>query len=127
MSGTANIFAAAGVREMLERPLEDYESVRTWRRDLSEQWGGDPLAEEPEKLRALAAFCEFTGDDPDTMVQRCFRVRKSDGERVISNKWRTHYAQKIKEFGDPASSPEAPRASKDVLSFLIHNGVMVQV
>jgi hypothetical protein len=112
---------------MLERPLGDYESVRTWRRDLSEQWGGDPLTEEPEKLHALAAFCEFTGDDPDTMVQRCFRVRKSDGERVISNKWRTHYAQKIKEFGDPASATDAPRASKDVLSFLIHNGVMVQV
>ena len=112
---------------MPERSLEDYESVRTWRRDLSEQWGGDPIAEEPEKLRALTAFCEFTGDDPDTMVQRCFRVRKSDNERVISNKWRTHYAQKIKEFRDHGSTPEALRAGRDVLSFLIHNGVMVQV
>jgi hypothetical protein len=64
---------------------------------------------------------------PDTIVQRCFRVRKSDGERVISNKWRTHYAQKIKEFCDRTSKPDAPRVSKDVLSFLIHNGVMVQV
>jgi hypothetical protein len=112
---------------MLERSLDDYDTVRTWRRDLSEQWGGDPIAEEPEKLRALAAFCEFIGDDPDTMVQRCFRVRKSDGERVISNKWRTHYAQKIKEFRDRGSKPEAQRVSRDVLSFFIHNGVMVQV
>jgi hypothetical protein len=112
---------------MLERSLEDYDSVRAWRRDLREQWGGDPIAEEPEKLRALAVFCEYTGDDPDTIVQRCFRVRKSDGERVISNKWRTHYAEKIKEFRDRSSKPEAPCVSKDVLSFLIHNGVMVQV
>jgi hypothetical protein len=109
---------------MLEHSLEDYGSVRVWRRDLSEQWGGDPIAEEPEKLHALAVFCEFTGDDPDTIIKRCFRVRKSDGERVISNKWRTHYAEKIKEL---RLNPAEPRASKDVLSFLIHNGVMVQV
>lgn len=112
---------------MLERALEDFESVRAWRRDLSGQWGGDPIAEEPERLRALAGFCEFTGDDPDTIVERCFRVRKSDGERVISNKWRAHYAKKIKEFVEAGSQHEAPRSSKDVLSFLIHNGVMVQV
>jgi hypothetical protein len=112
---------------MLERSLEDYDSVRAWRRDLREQWGGDPIAEEPEKLRALAVFCEYTGDDPDTIVQRCFRVRKSDGERVISNKWRTHYAEKIKQFRDRSPKPEAPCVSRDVLSFLIHNGVMVQV
>ena len=44
---------------MTEQTIEGYESVRTWRRDLSDQWGGDPIAEEPEKLQALARFCEF--------------------------------------------------------------------
>ncbi|HEY6395184.1 MAG TPA: hypothetical protein VIX12_07170 [Candidatus Binataceae bacterium] len=112
---------------MLERAVEEYESVRTWRRDLSEQWGGDPIAEEPEKLRAVQRFCEFTGEDPDTIVGRCFRIRKSDGERVISAKWRTYYAQKIKEFRDRNGDVDPQRLAADVLSFLIHNGVMVQV
>ena len=110
-----------------EQTIEEYESVRTWRRDLSDQWGGDPIGEEPEKLRALEQFCEFVGDDPDTIVGRCFRVRKSDGERVISNKWRAHYAEKIKEFRNRGSEVEAQSSSKDVVSFLIHNGVMLQV
>jgi hypothetical protein len=112
---------------MLERPLEEYQAVKTWRHALSEQWGGDPIAEEPERLLALQRFCEFTGDDPDTIVERCFRVRKSDGQRVISNKWRTHYAQKVKELRDSNPDPQSPRLAADVLSFLIHNGVMLQV
>ncbi len=111
---------------MTEQTIEGYESVRTWRRDLSDQWGGDPIAEEPDKLRALERFCEFVGDDPDTIVGRCFRVRKSDGERVVSSKWRTHYAGKIVEFRDRNPDLESQRLGADVLSFLIHNGVMVQ-
>jgi hypothetical protein len=110
---------------MLQHSVEEYQTVKTWRRDLATQWGGDPIGEGPEKLRALETFCEFTGDDPDTIIQRCFRVRKSDGERVISVKWRAHYAQKIKEFRDRDS--ELRSFGRDVLSFMIHNGVMVQV
>lgn len=111
---------------MLERPLQDYQSVRTWRRDLSEQWGGDPIGEQPEKLHALEQFSEFTGDDPDTIVERCFRVRNSDGERVISSKWRSYYAQKVKEFRARDQGAQSERFAADVLSFLIHNGVMIQ-
>lgn len=73
-----------------EQTIEDYESVRTRRRDLSDQWSGDPIAEEPEKLQALPRFCEFVGEDPDTIIGRCFRARKLGGERVISAKWRAH-------------------------------------
>src|SRR5690349_6938780 len=105
--------------------MEDYGSVKTWRRDLSEQWGGDPLAEEPERLAALERFCAFVGEDPDAIVARCFRIRKSDGERVISAKWRSHYAGKVKEFRD--RNADAQRLAADVLSFLIHNGVMLQI
>jgi hypothetical protein len=111
---------------VLERSIQDYQSVRTWRRDLSEQWGGDPIGEQPEKLHALEQFSEFTGDDPDTIVERCFRVRKSDGERVISSKWRAYYAQKVKEFRARNPVLQSQRLATDVLSFLIHNGVMVQ-
>jgi hypothetical protein len=112
---------------MTEATIEGYESVKTWRRDLSDQWGGDPIAEEPEKLQALAQFCEFVGEDPDTIIGRCFRVRKSDGERVISAKWRAHYAEKIREFRERNPDHESQRLGANVLSFLIHNGVLIQV
>ncbi len=112
---------------MTEQTIEGYESVRTWRRDLSDQWGGDPIAEEPDKLQALARFCEFVGEDPDTIVARCFRLRKSDGEHVISAKWRAHYAEKIREFRELNQDAESRRLDANVLSFLIHNGVLIQV
>jgi hypothetical protein len=110
-----------------DRPLESYDSVRTWRQDLSAQWGGDPLAEDPEKLDALRSFCAFVGEDPDAIVARCFRVRKSDGERVVSVKWRAHYAEKIREFRARCPDENSRRLAAGVLSFLIHNGVLVQV
>jgi len=113
---------------VLQRPIEQYETVATWRDGLSKQWGGDPLAEEPEKLTALTEFCEFVAEEPDAIVHKCFRVRKSDGETVISSKWRTIYADKIKEFRTRAGgNMEARRTAAAVQSFLIHNGVMIQV
>jgi hypothetical protein len=111
---------------MTDQAIEAYESVRTWRRDLSDQWGGDPIAEEPEKLVALARFCELLGEDPDTIIERCFRIRKSDGERVVSAKWRAHYADKIREFREHNPDESSQRFCANVLSFLIHNGVLVQ-
>jgi len=111
---------------MTAQAIEAYESVRTWRRDLIDQWGGDPITEDPDKLQALARFCEFVGEDPDAIIARCFRVRKSDGEQVISAKWRAHYAQKIREFRE-LNHRESQRLAANVLSFLIHNGVLVQV
>ena len=112
---------------MTEQTIEGYESVRTWRRDLSDQWGGDPIAEEPEKLQALERFCEFVGEDPDTIIGRCFRIRKLDGARVISAKWRGHYAEKIREFRERNPDQDSQRLGANVLSFLIHNGILVQV
>ena len=109
---------------MPERPLSAYRSVATWGDGLRAQWGGDPLAEEPEKLQALREFCAFVGEDPDVIIGRCFRIRKADGERVLSDKWRTHYAEKIKAFR--AQTADGPRRAAAVLSFLIHNGVLIQ-
>ena len=110
---------------MLDRPITAYQSVSTWAAGLRQQWGGDPLAEEPEKLAALQKFCAFVGEDPDAIVRRCFRIRNSDGARVLSNKWRAHYADKIKTFrAQDASS--GPRRAAAVLGFLIHNGILIQ-
>jgi hypothetical protein len=108
----------------LDRPIAAYRSVTTWGDGLRQQWGGNPLAEEPEKLDALEAFCAFVGEDPDAIAQRCFRIRKSDGARVLSNKWRAHYAEKIKAFR--AQGADGPRRAAAVLGFLIHNGILIQ-
>jgi hypothetical protein len=110
---------------VLSRPIGEYQSVKTWGDGLRNQWGGDPLAEEPEKLQALEAFCAFVGEDPDAIIGHCFRIRKADGERVLSSKWRTHYAERIKAFRVQPSS-DGPRRAAAVLGFLIHNGVLIQ-
>ena len=110
----------------LSWPIAEYQSVVTWRDGLRNQWGGDPLAEEPEKVQALEAFCELVGEDPDTIIGHCFRTRKSDGARVLSTKWRTHYAEQIKAFRAQSSSIDGPRRAAAVLGFLIHNGILIQ-
>jgi hypothetical protein len=111
----------------LSGPIQDYESTATWRDGLRQQWGGDPLAEEPEKLRALAAFCEFSGKDPDELVAFCFLRRKATGERFASVKRRQALAEQLRAFRDAAqlSQAESRRMVSNVLSFFIHNGVLM--
>jgi hypothetical protein len=109
----------------LAKPITEFDTVKAWAEGLRNQWGGDPLAEEPEMLEALVRFCDFVGEDPDAIVGKLFRIRKDDGERVLSVKWRTHYAGKIKEFRAKADDA-ADRRGADVLSFMIHNGVLIQ-
>jgi hypothetical protein len=110
----------------LEKPLTEYDAVKAWAESLRRQWGGDPLAEDPSMTESLDKFCEFVGEDPDSMIAHCFRIRKSDGERVLSNKWRTIYADRIKEFRTKFPPPEARTRGAAVLGFLIHNGVLIQ-
>jgi hypothetical protein len=109
----------------LAKPITEFETVKTWGEGLRKQWGGDPLAEEPEMVDALAKFCDFVGEDPDSIVARLFRIRKEDGARVLSVKWRRHYADKVKEFRAQCGG-EKQRRGADVLSFMIHNGVLIQ-
>jgi hypothetical protein len=44
---------------------------------------------------------------------------------VLSVKWRRHYADKVKEFRAQGGG-EKQRRGADVLSFMIHNGVLIQ-
>src|SRR5688572_13929288 len=103
----------------LAKAINEYESVKTWDQGLRNQWGGDPLGEEPDLLATLGEFCEFVGEDPDAIIGKLFRIRKEDGERVLSVKWRTHYAHKVKEFRATAGGGAASqRKGSDVLSFM---------
>ncbi len=111
----------------LARPIEAYESVATWSSGLREQWGGDPLAEDAEKLSSLAAFCELIGKDPDELVAFCFLRRKQSGERFTSTKRREEVRRQLKEFEAMSglSGREARRRPNHVVSFLSHNGVLI--
>jgi hypothetical protein len=63
------------------------------------------FVEEFGKLESLAGFCAFTGQDPDALVAFCFLRKRVTGKRFASVARRAELA--------------------DVLSFLIHNGVMM--
>lgn len=109
------------------KAIESYQSVATWSDGLREQWGGDPLAEDAEKLSSLAAFCELMGKDPDELVAFCFLRRKATGERFTSAKRREEVRRQLKKFGvmSGLSGREARRRPNHVVSFLSHNGVLM--
>jgi hypothetical protein len=111
----------------LERAIGEYESVAGWAQGLRDQWGGDPLGEDPEKLESLAAFCEFLGKDPDELLAYCFLRRKATGERFGSVRRRQEVATCLREFRDQSGlqGVAARKLVNDVLSFLIHNGVLI--
>jgi hypothetical protein len=107
-------------------PMLEYEAVKTWLEDLRQQWGTDPLQDDPGCLQAVERFCRFVDKDPDVMIRECF-IRK-EGQKKISYKGRTFYYNKIAEFQD--SLEEEPRnrvrIGNYVRSFFIHNGVFMQ-
>lgn len=111
----------------LERPLEQYDSVKTWFQGLREQSGVDP-GKDPARLRLLGEFCAFVDLDPDQIVTACLLV-KEGRQTKISIKGRRGMAEKIAEFqSQPADGDSAERARRGntIRSFLIHNGILLQ-
>jgi len=111
----------------LERAQDAFASVAAWGAGLRAQWGGDPLAETPRKLESLADFCAFIALDPDALVAFCFLRKRDTGERFASVARRAELAAKLRAcVAERALEGTAARDfSADVLSFLIHNGVMM--
>ncbi|MEE8559034.1 MAG: hypothetical protein V3T14_14215 [Myxococcota bacterium] len=111
----------------MERPLAEYESVATWREGLREQWGGDPLADEPGKLETLSEFCERIEKNPDELVAFCFLRRRETGEMFGSVKRREEIVELLQRFRAKSgrTGSAAQKLVNDVLSFLIHNGVLI--
>ena len=111
---------------LLSKRLEKYETVKTWLRGLREQWGTDPLEEDPSRLDVLRRFCEFAKKEPDAIIRECILVK--GGEKRISIKGRRSYSEKIAEFQDTVAGDarERARQGNTVRSFLIHNGILLQ-
>ena len=108
------------------RDLHEYQTVHNWLDGLREHWGGDPVADDPERLPTLAAFCRFVNVDPDTVINECTRINKA-GDRRISIKGRRKYADLIDQFQAQSKDSRLRRAKRGntVRSFLIHNGILL--
>jgi hypothetical protein len=108
----------------LEKPIADYDTVRTWQSGLREQWGDEP--DMAERMAVLQRFCEFTDGDPDGLIADCTRVVES-GKR-IRIKERRKYTEKILEFQALSSGTprEQAKLGNAVRSFFIHNGIFMQ-
>ncbi len=111
----------------LERPLEEYASVRTWFKGLREQSSVEP-AGDPSRLKLLWEFCAFVDLDPDQLVSACLLI-KEGRETKISIKGRRAMAEKIAQFQTQSAEGDAAerrRRGNTVRSFLIHNGILLQ-
>ena len=108
------------------RPLLEYESVQTWIDGLRQHWGGDPVADDPERLPALEAFCLNAGADPDRIIKETTMIK--DGEKRIRIKGRERYSNLIDEWQATVegSRIRKGKAGNTVRSFLIHNGILLQ-
>jgi len=111
----------------LARPLIEYGSVKDWASSLAQHWGGDPLAEDPDKLVALESFCGHVGKNPDELLAFCFLRRRATGERFGSVERREQVAVWLREWRGQSglTGTAARKPVNDVLSFLIHGGVMI--
>ena len=107
------------------RPMLEYASVQTWIDGLRQHWGGDPVADDPERLPALEAFCRYANVDPDAIIKQTTMLK--DGERRIRIKGRERYAALIDEWQAKIEGSRTRRGKfgNIVRSFLIHNGVLL--
>jgi len=103
---------------VLERGLEEYESVGRWLMDLSFERSGS----ESTKvcfLWVLKSFCGFVGKSPDEMISECRGSEKA----------RQEYLDRIKAFvmRDDRARGTVYVYSSALKSFLKHNGIDVPV
>jgi hypothetical protein len=108
----------------LDKPLSDYETVKTWQGGLKEHWGEEP--DMAARHKTLEQFCLFANTDPDKMIADCTREVES-GKR-IRIKARREYNEKIAEFQELADGMARQRGKLGnvVRSFFIHNGIFMQ-
>ncbi len=108
----------------IDKPLQEYESVKAWFNGLRDQSGVDPAAD-PSRLDYLKEFCQFAGLDPDEAVKACLLI-KEGRDTKISIKGRRSMAERIAEFQEKGEPRERARRGNTIRSFLIHNGILLQ-
>jgi hypothetical protein len=108
----------------IDKPLEQFESVKAWFNGLRDQSGVDPAAD-PSRLQLLKEFCEFVDLDPDAAVKACLLIKEGKDTK-ISIKGRRSMAEKIADFQAMGDSRDRAKRGNTIRSFLIHNGILLQ-
>lgn len=103
-----------------------YATVQTWYQSLQRQ---GPLNDTgwQERLTILAAFCAYLGESPDRIIASCWR-HTPEG-KAIRTTARQYYAAQIMAFQQHmgATQREQIHRGNILQSFLIQNGIMLQV
>ena len=110
----------------VNKPLEQYDSVKTWYQGLREQSGVEPN-QDKSRLELLGEFCATLELDPDEIVAACL-LRKEGKETKISIKGRRSMAERIADFQAKGGAAGRDRVTRGntIRSFLIHNGILLQ-
>jgi hypothetical protein len=109
----------------INKPLEEYNSVKTWFAGLRDQSGVDPH-DDPSRVEFLKEFCASLELDPDEIVSACL-LKKEGKETKISIKGRRSMAERIADFQAAGAEPrDRPKRGNTIRSFLIHNGILLQ-
>lgn len=109
----------------IDKPIEEYDAVKTWFTGLREQSGVDPH-DDTSRVAYLKEFCETLEMDPDQIVAACL-LKKEGRETKISIKGRRSMAERIADFQAAGAEPrERPKRGNTIRSFLIHNGILLQ-
>lgn len=105
--------------------LRDQQTIQTWLRGLTEQWGEAP-SDFDQRVAIVGRFSDFVEQDPDTIIAACSREVES-GKR-IRIKERRLYTDKIAEFQQSVDGDARAqgRAGNVIRSFFIHNGIFMQ-
>src|SRR5450759_2533642 len=110
----------------INKPLQEYNSVKTWFAGLRDQSGIEPN-DDPSRVVFLSEFCASLELDPDEIVTACL-LKKEGKETKISIKGRRSMAERIADFqaGGGAEGRERVKRGNTIRSFLIHNGILLQ-
>lgn len=113
----------------MEVPLDalpSYATVQTWHQSLQRHGSLDDTGWQ-ERLTTLAAFCAYLGETPDRIIASCWR-HTPEG-KAIRTTARQSYAAQIVAFQQHlgVTQREQIRRGNIVRSFLIQNGIMLQV
>jgi hypothetical protein len=105
----------------MSRDLEGQGAVERWLVELGRHWEIEFPPHEVEARRlALGRFCAMVGQTPDQLIEAC--MVEANGQRRVAPPAIRKYWTLIREF----ARQHGPDEGRFVISFFVHNGVLMQ-